>query len=115
MILIRKRRNGYAFLFAASVCLALCLRFTFFSEVLFAFGAISLIFLLLFDKQIPFPYNATLTSHNRIFANLSALFFVLDHQLEKLRNLLNLPLVSSLEIKYPWSLYGVHGVRLHTL
>jgi hypothetical protein len=43
MKLIRKRRNGYALLFAASICLAVWLGATFMLEVVFAFGAISLI------------------------------------------------------------------------
>ena len=47
MKLIRKRRNGYALLFAASICLAVWLGMEFMLEVVFAFGAISLISLLL--------------------------------------------------------------------
>ena len=47
MKLISKRRNGYALLFAASICLAVWLGIAFMTEAVFVLGAISLISLLL--------------------------------------------------------------------
>jgi hypothetical protein len=57
---IRKRRNGYALLFAASICLAVWLGMAFMLEAVFALGAISLISLLLLVRQNRLLYDATL-------------------------------------------------------
>ena len=73
MKLIRKRRNGYALLFAASICLAVWLGMAFMLEAVFVFGAISLIFLLLLVRQGRRLYDATLIWDNRILAVPSAL------------------------------------------
>jgi hypothetical protein len=70
---IRKQRNGYALLFAAGICLAVWLGVTFMLEVVFAFGAISLISLLLLVRQSRLLYDATLIWDNRILAVPSAL------------------------------------------
>ena len=51
MKLIRKRRNGYALLFVASICLAVWLGMAFMLEAVLALGAISLISLLLLVRQ----------------------------------------------------------------
>jgi hypothetical protein len=58
MKLIRKRRNGYALLFAASICLAVWLGMAFMLEAVFVFGAISLISLLLLVRQTRLLYDA---------------------------------------------------------
>jgi len=51
MKLIRKRRNGYALLFSASICLTVLLSAVFMLEAVFVFGAISAISLLLLVRQ----------------------------------------------------------------
>lgn len=116
MKLIRKRRNGYALLFAASICLAVWLGATFMLEVVFAFGAISLISLLLLVRQSRLLYDATLIWDNRILAVPSALISMPGRQMKKDTEE---TVVSTFGILigskiYRWGLDGVHGVRLHT-
>ena len=116
MKLIRKRRNGYALLFAASICLAVWLGVTSMLEVVFAFGAISLISLLLLVRQSRLLYDATLIWDNRILAVPSALISMPGRQMKKDTEE---TVVSSFGILigseiYRWGLDGVHGVRLHT-
>ena len=83
MKLIRKRRNGYALLFAASICLAVWLGVTSMLEVVFAFGAISLISVLLLVRQSRLLYDATLIWDNRILAVPSALISMPGRQMKK--------------------------------
>lgn len=116
MKLIRKRRNGYALLFAASICLAVWLGVTSMLEVVFAFGAISLISLLLLVRQSRLLYDATLIWDNRILAVPSALISMPGRQMKKDTEE---TVVSTFGILigsdiYRWGLDGVHGVRLHT-
>ena len=116
MKLIRKRRNEYALLFAASVCLALWIGATFMLEAVFVFGAISLIFLLLLLRQSRLIYDATLIWDNRILAVPSALISMPGRQMKKDTEE---TVVSTFGILigsdiYRWGLDGVHGVRLHT-
>ena len=49
---IRRRRNGYALLFAASICLAVWLGMAFMLEAVFALGAISLISVLVRQSRL---------------------------------------------------------------
>ncbi len=114
MKLIRKRRNGYVLLFAASICLAVWLGATFMLEVVFAFGAISLISLLLLVRQSRLLYDATLIWDNRILAVPSALISMQGHQMKKDTEE---TVVSTFGVLigsriYRWGLDGVHGVRL---
>jgi hypothetical protein len=116
MKLIRKRRNGYALLFAASICLAVWLGATFMLEVVFAFGAISLISLLLLVRQSRLLYDATLIWDNRILAVPSALISMPGRQMKKDTEetvVSTFGILIGSEI-YRWGLDGVHGVRLHT-
>ena len=114
MKLFRKRRNGYALLFAASICLAVWFGVTSMLEVVFSFGAISLIFLLLLVRQSRLLYDATLIWDNRILAVPSALISMPGRQMKKDTEE---TVVSSFGILigseiYRWGLDGVHGVRL---
>ena len=114
MKLIRKRRNGYALMFAASICLAVWLGATFMLEVVFAFGAISLISLLLLVRQSRLLYDATLIWDNRILAVPSALISIPGRQIKKDTEE---TVVSTFGVLigsriYRWGLDGVHGVRL---
>ena len=114
MKLIRKRRNGYALLFAASICLAVWLGVTFMLEVVFAFGAISLISLLLLVRQSRLRYYATLIWDNRILAVPSALISMPGRQMKKDTEetvVSTFGILIGSEI-YRWGLDGVHGVRL---
>ena len=118
MRLIRKRRNGYALLFAASICLCLAvwLGVTSILEVVFAFGAISLIFFLLLLRQSRLLYDATLIWDNRILAVPSALISMPGRQMKKDTEetvVSTFGILIGSEI-YRWGLDGVHGVRLHT-
>jgi hypothetical protein len=113
---IRKRRNGYALLLAASICLAVWLGATFMLEAVFAFGAISLISLLLLVRQSRLLYDATLIWDNRILAVPSALISIPGHQMKKDTEetvVSTFGILIGSEI-YRWGLDGIHGVRLHT-
>lgn len=114
MKLIRKRRNGYVLMFAASICLAVWLGATFMLEVVFAFGAISLISLLLLVRQSRLLYDATLIWDNRILAVPSALISMPGRQMKKDTEetvVSTFGILIGSEI-YRWGLDGVHGVRL---
>ncbi|HFI0408982.1 TPA: hypothetical protein ACGOX2_000819 [Streptococcus suis] len=116
MKLIRKRRNRYALSLAASICLAVWLGVTSMLEVVFAFGAISLISLLLLVRQSRLLYDATLIWDNRILAVPSALISMAGCQMKKDTEetvLSTFGILIGSEI-YRWGLDGVHGVRLHT-
>ena len=114
---IRKRRNGYALLLAASVCLAVRLGIALMFEAAFVFGAISLFALLLLVKQSRLLYDATLIWDNRILAVPSALLSMPDRQMKQDSEE---AVVSTFGILvggeiYRWGLDGVDGVRLHTV
>ena len=114
MKLIRKRRNEYVLLFTASISLAVWLGATFMLEAVFAFGAISLISLLLLLRQSRLLYDATLIWDNRILAVPSALISMPSRQMKKDTEE---TVVSTFGILigsdiYRWGLDGVHGVRL---
>lgn len=116
MKLIRKRRNGYVLLFTASISLAVWLGVTFMIEVVFAFGAISLLSLLLLVRQSRLLYDATLIWDNRILAVPSALISMPGRQMKKDTEetvVSTFGILIGSEI-YRWGLDGVHGVRLHT-
>lgn len=112
---IRKRRNCFAVLLTISICLAVWFGMTFMLGAAFAFGAISLISLLLLVRQSRLLYDATLIWDNRIFAVPSARIFTADSQ-EK--NDAEETVVSTFGMLigrkiYRWGLHGVHGVRLN--
>jgi hypothetical protein len=116
MGLIRKRRNVYALLFSASICLAVWLGMAFRLEVVFVFGAISLILFLSLVRQSRLLYDATLIWDNRILAVQSAPISLPGRQMKKDTEE---TVVSTFGILigskiYLWGLDGVHGVRLHT-
>ena len=116
MELIRKRRNGYAILFSAGICMAVWLGVTFTLEAVFVFGAVSLIFLLLLVRESRLLYDAMLIWENRIIAVPSALISMPGHQIKKD---IAETVVSTFGILigseiYRWGLDGVHGVRLQT-
>jgi len=117
MKLTRKRRNGYALLFAASTCLAVWLGMAFMLEAVFAFGAISLISLVLLVRQSRLLYDATLIWDNRILAVPSALISMPGRQMKKDTEetvVSTFGILIGSEI-YRWGLDGVHGVRLSTV
>lgn len=117
MKLIRKRRNGYALLFAASICLAVWLGMAFMLEAVFAFGAISLISLVLLVRQSRLLYDATLIWDNRILAVPSALVSMPGCQMKKDTEetvISTFGILIGSEI-YRWGLDGVHGARLNAV
>jgi hypothetical protein len=117
MKLIRKRRNRYALLFAASICLAVWLGATFMLEAAFAFGAVSAISLLFLVRQSRLLYDVTLIWDNRILAVPSALISMSGRQAKKDTEE---TVVSTFGILigrriYRWGLDGMHGVRLNAV
>ncbi|MGI5879551.1 MAG: hypothetical protein ACOX6L_03000 [Syntrophomonadaceae bacterium] len=117
MKLIRKRRNGYALLFAASICLTVWLGVTFMAEAAFAFGAISVASLLFLVRQSRLLYDATLIWDNRILVVPSALISMAGGQG---KNDTDETVVSTFGMLigskiYRWGLHGVHGVRLNAV
>ena len=114
MKLIRKRRNRYALLFAASICLAVWLGMAFMLEAVFALGAISLISLLLLVRQSRLLYDATLIWDNRILAVPSALIST-EGSLRQADTEETVVSTFGMLIGrriYRWGLDGIHGVRL---
>ena len=112
---ICKRRNGYVLLFAASICLAVWSGMAFSLEAALAFGAISLISLLLLLRQSRLLYDATLIWDNRILAVPSALISIPGRQ--QIKKDTEETVVSTFGVLigsriYRWGLDGVHGVRL---
>jgi len=111
---IRKRRNGYALLFVAGICLAVWLGMAFMLEAVFVFGAISLIFLLLLVRESRRLYDATLIWDNRILAVPSALIST-EGSLRQADTVETVVSTFGMLIGsriYRWGLDGVHGVRL---
>ena len=117
MKLFRKRRNGYALLFAASICLAVWFGIAFMLEAVFVFGSISLISLLLLVRQSRLLYDATLIWDNRILAVPSALISMPGRQMKKDTEetvISTFGILIGSEI-YRWGLDGVHGARLNAV
>ena len=114
---IRKRRNGYALLFSASLCLAVWLGAAFKSEAVFIFGAISVISILLLVKENRRLNEAALIWDNRILAVPSALISTPDKKIKKGTEETVISTFGILigSIIYRWGLDGVHGVRLRTV
>ena len=113
----RKRRNRYAVLFAASICLAVGFGIAFMLEAVFVFGSISLISLLLLVRQSRLLYDATLIWDNRILAVPSALVSMPGCQMKKDTEetvISTFGILIGSEI-YRWGLDGVHGARLNAV
>ena len=116
MKLIRKRRNEYVLLFAASTSLAVWLDMIFMLEAVFVFGAISFISLLLLVRQSRLLYDATLIWDNRILEVPSALISTPGHKMKKDTEetvVSTFGILIGSEV-YRWGLDGVNGVRLNT-
>jgi hypothetical protein len=116
MELIRKRRNGYALLFAVSICLVVWFGAILMLEAVFIFGVISLISLLLLVRQIHLLYAATLIWDNRILVVPSALISMSGRKMKKD---MEETVVSTFGILigseiYRWGLDGIHGVQLRS-
>jgi hypothetical protein len=113
---IRRRRNGYALSFATNIGLAIWLGVSFTLEAAVAFGAISLIWLLLLVRQSRLLYDATLIWDNRILVVPSALISISGQPTKKDTEetvVSTFGILVGSEI-YRWGLDGVHGVRLRT-
>ena len=113
---IRRRRNGYALSFATNIGLAIWLGVSFTLEAAVAFGAISLISLVLLVRQSRLLYDATLIWDNRILAVPSALISISGYPMKKDTEetvVSTFGILIGSEI-YRWGLDGVHGIRLRT-
>lgn len=117
MRLIRKQRNGYAFLFLTSICLTVWLSATFMLEAAFAFGAVSLASLLLLVRQSRLLYDATLIWDNRILSVPSTHTSMAGCQVKKDAGEIVVSTFGMLigSKIYRWGLDGVHGARLNAV
>lgn len=109
---IRKRRNGYALLFAAGVCLTVRLGATWMPQAAFIFGVLSILFLLLLVRQCRLLYDATLIWDNRILAVPSPGIQVKQDAEETVVSTFGILVGSEI---YRWGLNGIEGVRLHAV
>ena len=114
---IRKLRNIYALFFALSTFPAVFLGVIEKTEAAIAFGAVSIVFLILFIRKSRLLYDATLIWDNRILAVSSALISTTGGTGQ---NYTEKTVVSTFGILigtkiYRWGLDGVHGVRLSNI
>lgn len=119
MELIRKRRNGYALLFPASICLVVWLGVKFMLKAAFVFGTISAISLFLLVRQHLLLRDARLIWENPILVVPSASLSVVGVPQKEDRSKSE-TVVSTFGMLigskiYRWGLDGVHGVRLNTV
>ncbi len=117
MKLIRKRRNGYAILLAAGICMAVWFGMALMLEAVFIFGAISFIFLLLLLRESRCLSDATLIWDNRIIVVPFASISIPSRQIKKdIEEIVvsTFGILMGSEI-YRWGLDGIYGVRLHTV
>lgn len=117
MKLICKRRNNYSLFFAVSVCLVVWLGVELIVEVVYVFGALSIISLILLVRQSRLLYDAGLIWDNRILAVPSAFISTAG---SKEKNDAEETLVSTFGILigskiYKWGMDGVRGVRLKAI
>ena len=117
MKLIRRQRNGYALLFAASICLAAWFGATFMLEAAFAFGVISTASLIFLVRQSRLLYDAILIRDNIILAVASAYVSTAD---ANGRNDTEETVVSTFGILigskiYRWGRDGLSGMRLNAV
>ncbi len=114
---IRRRRNFYSLFFTLSTLLAGWFWITVKAEVAFAFGTVSVIFLILLILNSRLLNVATLIWDNRILAVSSAFISTIsgtgqNHTEETVVSTFGI--LSGTKI-YRWGLNGVHGVRLSSI
>lgn len=114
---IEKRRNGYALLFATSICLAVWFGLNSLTEMVFIFAAASIILFRLLIRQNQLLYDARLIWDNCIFA---VPFTVISTVNDKEKIDTQETIVSTFGILlsskvYKWGSDGVRGVRLRTI
>lgn len=117
MKLIRKRRNGYALVFLAGICLTVWFSVQLAAEAAFAFGAISVISFIVLVRQNRLLYDAVLIWDNRILVVPSAFISITGG---KGKTDTEETIVSAFGILtgskiYRWGCDGVHGVRLNAI
>lgn len=111
---IRRRRNFYALFFTLSTLLTGWFGITAKTEAAFAFGTVSVFFLILLILKNRLLNAATLIWDNRILAVPSALISTIsgtgkNHTEETVVSTFGILIGTKI---YQWGLDGVHGVRL---
>lgn len=114
---IRKRRNGYAVLFAMGVFLTAWFSVKLMTETVFVFGTVSIALLMLFVRQSCLLNEANLIWDNRILTVPSA---VISMSGGKEKKDVDETVVSTFGILigtkvYKWGMDGVRGVRLNAI
>lgn len=114
---IRKRRNGYAVLFAMGVFLTAWFSVKLMTETVFVFGTVSIAFLMLLVRQSCLLHEANLIWDNRILTVPSA---VISMSGGKEKKDVDETVVSTFGILigtkiYKWGMDGVRGVRLNAI
>ena len=114
---IRKRRNGYALLFATGICLMVWFGMMFMIEAAFVFGTIGIVSFLFLIKQNRLLYDASLIWDNRILEVPSASISTADGQG---KNNMEETIVSTFGMLigskiYRWGRDGFYGVRLNAV
>jgi hypothetical protein len=114
---IQKRRNGYAVLFAVSICLTMWFAVRLMVETTFIFSVLSITLLILLIRQNRLLYDAKLIWENRILAMPSAVVSILESERrsdeeETVVSTFGILMGSKI---YKWGSDGVHGVRLKAI
>lgn len=114
---IEKRRNGYAILFTASICLAVWFRLNSMTEMMFIFAAASIVLFRLLIRQNQLLNDAMLIWDNCIFA---VPYSVISTVNDKKKIDTQETIVSTFGILlgskiYKWGSDGVCGVQLRAI
>ena len=117
---IQKLRNGYAVLFAVSICLTVLTVWfgvRLMVAITFIFAVLNITLLILLIRQNRLLYDAKLIWENRILARPSAVVSILGSKRksnEEETVVSTFGILMGSEI-YRWGLDGIYGVRLHTV
>ena len=114
---IRKRRNGYAVLFAIGICLTAWFAVKLMAEAVLVFGTANITLLILLVRQSRLLYYASLIWDNRILSVPSAIISISGG---KEKRDAEETVVSTFGILvsskiYKWGCDGVRGVRLRAI
>ena len=114
---IQELRNGYAVLFAVSICLAVWFGVRLMVEITFIVAVLNITLLILLIRQNRLLYDAKLIRENRILAVPSAVVTILG---SKKKSNEEETVVSTFGILmgnkiYKWGSDGVRGVRLRAI
>lgn len=114
---IRKRRNGYAVLFAACTCAVVWFVVKQMTEVAFILGGLDMSLLILLVRQNRLLYDASLIWDNRILAVPSAVIYTSGGKGKRCAEETVVSTFGTLigSSVYKWGCDGVRGVRLNAV